>query len=321
MAGLSPLLFQNPYGWILAGRILQGIGASGAFPVVIPCVGDMFRDEADVSKGLGIIETSNTIGKVLSPILGSALGLIAWYAPFLAIPALSAIAAFLIIIWVRVKKREEDEQRQSFREFARELGGVFREKGRWLYPIFVMGFICMLVHFGNLFHLSSVLEDKYHYDGIVKGLFMAIPLLSLSAASFIAGSKIGSDKVRMKWFIFAGSLVTAASVAWVGFAGNLVLLIAIFSVASAGIGLALPCLDSLITEGIEKEKRGTISSFFSGARLVGVALGPPVISLLISWDVRIAFFTMAGASAVSALGALFFIKPGRDQKKAQGENQ
>lgn len=98
LSGLSALLFKNPYGWILAGRILQGIGASGAFPVVIPCVGDMFREEADVSKGLGIIETANTVGKVLSPILGAALGLLAWYVPFLAIPVLSGIAAFFIII-------------------------------------------------------------------------------------------------------------------------------------------------------------------------------------------------------------------------------
>lgn len=320
LSGLSPILFQNPYGWILAGRIIQGIGASGAFPVVIPCVGDMFREEADVSKGLGIIETSNTIGKVLSPILGAALGLIAWYVPFLAIPVLSWAAAFLIIIWVKVKKREEESRKQTFREFFGELGGVFREKGRWLYPIFVMGFICMLVHFGDLFYLSSVLEDKYHYDGVVKGLFMAIPLLLLSVASFIAGSQIGSDKLRMKWIIFAGSLITAASVAWVGFTDSLVLIIIIFSAASIGIGCALPCLDSLITEGIRKENRGTISSFFSGARLVGVALGPPVISLLMGWDLKIAFFVLAGTSVVSALCALLFIKPGRDKKKAQGEN-
>ena len=63
---------DNPYNWILIGRAIQGIGA-GAMPVVIPCVGDLYKDEKQVSTGLGIIETSNTFGKVLSPILGSAL--------------------------------------------------------------------------------------------------------------------------------------------------------------------------------------------------------------------------------------------------------
>ena len=55
---------------ILIGRAIQGIGAAGAMPVVIPCVGDLYKDEKQVSTGLGIIETSNTFGKVLSPILG-----------------------------------------------------------------------------------------------------------------------------------------------------------------------------------------------------------------------------------------------------------
>lgn len=74
---------DNPYTWILIGRAIQGIGAAGAMPVVIPCVGDLYKDEKQVSTGLGIIETSNTFGKVLSPILGSALAAIVWFLPFL----------------------------------------------------------------------------------------------------------------------------------------------------------------------------------------------------------------------------------------------
>ena len=35
----------NPYTWILIGRAIQGIGAAGAMPVVIPCVGDLYKDE------------------------------------------------------------------------------------------------------------------------------------------------------------------------------------------------------------------------------------------------------------------------------------
>ncbi len=56
--------FENPYVWILIGRIIQGIGSAGAMPVVIPCVGDMFQNEKQVSSALGLIETSNTLGKV-----------------------------------------------------------------------------------------------------------------------------------------------------------------------------------------------------------------------------------------------------------------
>ena len=62
---------DNPYWIILIGRALQGVGAAGAFPIVMPLVGDMFKTDEEVSSSLGLIETSNTLGKVLSPILGA----------------------------------------------------------------------------------------------------------------------------------------------------------------------------------------------------------------------------------------------------------
>src|SRR5690625_6245820 len=70
IAGFAAWKMDNAFIVVLLGRILQGIGASGAMPVVIPLVSDMFEQEEKASATLGIIETSNTIGKVLSPILG-----------------------------------------------------------------------------------------------------------------------------------------------------------------------------------------------------------------------------------------------------------
>ena len=46
------------------------------------------------------------------------------------------------------------------------------------------------------------------------------------------------------------------------------------SIGGVGIGIVLPALDALITEGIEKEQCGTITSFYSSMRFIGVALGP-----------------------------------------------
>ena len=97
------------YWTILGGRLLQGIGAAGAFPIVIPLVGDMFDDEKQVSKSLGIIETSNTFGKVISPILGAALAVWLWYLPFMAIPVLCLLSLVLVIFLVkRRRKRATD---------------------------------------------------------------------------------------------------------------------------------------------------------------------------------------------------------------------
>src|SRR5699024_6754555 len=91
IAGWASWQMKEPFAMILVGRILQGIGASGAFPVVLPLVGDIFQDDKLASKTLGVVETSNTVGKVLSPILGAALAAIVWFMPFFAIPVFCII--------------------------------------------------------------------------------------------------------------------------------------------------------------------------------------------------------------------------------------
>ena len=74
IAGFASWKMEDPYTWIIIGRVLQGVGASGAMPIILPLVGDLYKDDDEkTSSCLGIIETSNTFGKVLSPILGSAL--------------------------------------------------------------------------------------------------------------------------------------------------------------------------------------------------------------------------------------------------------
>lgn len=72
---------DNPYNIILIGRVVQGVGAAGTAPIVMALVGDIFQSEQR-SEALGIIEAANGIGKVVSPILGSAIGLISWIALF-----------------------------------------------------------------------------------------------------------------------------------------------------------------------------------------------------------------------------------------------
>ena len=55
---------------------------------------------------------------------------------------------------------------------------------------FVLGAIIMLILFGILFYLSTILESKYDIHGIWKGCVLAIPLLVLSLSSYMAGKKL-----------------------------------------------------------------------------------------------------------------------------------
>lgn len=309
---------MGAYSVIMAGRLLQGIGAAGAFPIVIPLVGDMFKEEEEVSKSLGIIETSNTFGKVISPILGAFLGSFVWFLPFIAIPALCLISIILVVFLVKPPKHKENKQ--SIREFLKTTKEVLHKKGRWLYAIFAIGGIAMFGVFGVLFYLSEVLESTYQLKGVLKGLVLAIPLAALCLASYLAGKFIGSNKTAMKWTGFTGMTLLTASLIVTGFSDQIYFVIGLMTLGYTGIGLALPCMDTLLTEGVKKEQRGMITSLYSSMRFIGVSLGPPVISLLLGANHWVLFIVLAAVSAIGALLTFFAVKPEEEERDRDGEN-
>ncbi|GIP56610.1 MFS transporter [Paenibacillus sp. FSL W8-0186] len=317
LSGVASWLAEGTtvYWIILGGRLLQGIGAAGAFPIVLPLVGDMFDDDEQVSHSLGIIETSNTFGKVLSPILGALLGAWIWYVPFLAIPVL-CLASLLLVIFL-VKEPERKEEAMPMGEFLKTVKKLFHEKGRWLYAIFAIGCICMFLVFGVLFYLSEQLETKHRLEGVLKGLVLAIPLAALCLAAYFTGKKIGNDKTLMKWCGVAGLVLSTGALFGIGFFNNIYFVIACLIVCGAGIGIVLPSSDALITEGIEKSLRGTITSIYGSMRFIGVSLGPPIVSLLIKAGHMTLFFVIAGVSLVAVILLMTLVKPEADNEQGK----
>ena len=183
LSGFAAWQMENPYWILMIGRLLQGIGAAGAAPIVMPLVGDLYSDEKEVSEGLGMIETSNTLGKVLSPILGAALATAVWYMPFFAFPIFCFISIFLMFFLVKEPQMKKDAP--AFLAFLQSLKVIFKREGRWLYAVFTVGGICMFVLFGVLFYLSTMLEETYQIVGMKKGILLAIP-------SVTSASKLGS---------------------------------------------------------------------------------------------------------------------------------
>lgn len=314
LAGWASWKMDEPYLLILMGRILQGVGASGTAPIVLPLVGDMFKKDEDVSSTLGIIETSNTFGKVLSPILGAFLAGFFWFLPFFSIPVFCLVSVVLIVFLI--KKPKDEKKGITFKDFMHNTKEVFKQHKRWLISIFVIGAILMFILFGVLFYLSSVLEETYDLKGIKKGLYLAIPLAALCLASYITGRKIKDNLVVMKWVTFAGILVAGCGVIAVRFSEQLVYLLIVFLICGIGIGAVLPCMDALITVSIKKSVRGTITAMYSSARFVGVAGGPPAVALLMKQNLTWLVSILAILALIAAYLAFKKIKPEANENKS-----
>lgn len=157
--------------------------------------------------------------------------------------------------------------------------------------------------------MSENLEKVHDIKGIKKGFVLAIPLLLLCIASFISVRKIKGNLRRLKKIIIASLIAMSVSIVFVGFTSKkLILLLVVTSIAGIAIGALLPALDTIITDNIRKELRGTVSSFYSSARFIGVAAGPPIMSLVMKNYINTSYITAGVLGFIFLFVVLKFIK-------------
>ncbi|MCP3025943.1 MFS transporter [Halobacillus sp. A5] len=308
IAGFASWQLNNPFTWIMIGRVLQGIGAAGATPIILPLVGDLYKeDDEKTSSCLGIIETSNTFGKVLSPILGAAFAAFIWFLPFFSISFFSLISIILVFFFIKAPKNEEKPPK--FKVFIKNTKKIFNQEGKWLYTVFLIGIYLMLILFGVLFFLSDIFEKTHDLYGIKKGFYLAVPLFGLCIASFVTGKLIKGELSVMKKVLLFSLFMTSSTVVFIGLVSDkLMWLLVITTLMGVAIGAILPTLDAMITEGIDKEERGTITSFYSSSRFIGVAIGPPGMSMVMQDYLNLSYFTAGGAGILLLILVIIMIK-------------
>jgi ACDE family multidrug resistance protein len=305
----------DSYAIVITARAIQGIGAAGTSPIAMALVGDMYKG-GDESRTLGLIEASNGFGKVVSPIIGSLLALIVWYAAFFAFPVFCALS-LIAVIWL-IKEPKKQSEPKKLKEYLHSIGTVFKKRGRWLITAFFAGSLGLFILFGALFYLSQILEkDPYRIDGVMKGLILAIPLMGLVATSYTTGSIIKKNGLLMRWLMNIGLvLMTGSLAASIFLYDHIYLLITFLTLSSIGTGLLLPCLNTMITGSVERSERGMITSLYSSLRFFGVAFGPPLFSWMMENSDELVFIVTSGLSLVTLGFVFFLIKPDRRLSEA-----
>lgn len=320
VAGLAAIFMkESAYPVILGGRILQGIGAAGTAPIAMALCGDLFTGK-ERSKSLGIIEAANGFGKVLSPILGALIGLIAWYATFLFFPVI--IIPIILGLWFFVKEPESNRSKQSVKDYLHSIKQIFEKKSAMLLTSFFAGMSALMLLFGVLFFLSEYLEKRYHLQGVNKGLALAVPVLFMSTTSYITGTHLKKKLKLMKWLVVTGLGLIAVSFAVLGiYNRNTYFFFAAISVAGVGTGLTLPCLNFIITSSCEAQRRGLVTSLYGSVRFLGVAFGPPVFGLLMDNNRTLMFLSAAGLAASAAILSVFLIRVKDMKQPASVDNK
>lgn len=303
ISGTAALLMDDPYNVILVGRVVQGIGAAGTAPIVMALVGDIFQTQQR-SEALGIIEAANGVGKVLSPVLGSAIGLISWIALFFSYALLAIpIAAGVWFLGEETKKTEK----QGLKKYFNKIKKIYKKRGFSLISTILAGMLVLFILFGLLSYFSDILETKYNIKGFIKGLVIAIPILFMSTTSYTSGHFLKKVKTFFKITILTGLSIVSISLITLYYITPLVLYLIVFSILGIGTGLVLPSVNTMVTSSCKAAQRGVITSLYGGARFVGVAIGPPIFTYFEELSKQTMYFGGAAIAIVVLILALIFI--------------
>ncbi len=300
------ILKANAFWLLMVGRVVQGLGAAGTANIAMALAGDLWKGSAR-GQAMGVLEAFNGFGKVASPILGAALGILAWYAPIIFFSVFTIPVA--IAVAFLTKDAKSTEQLPAGKYFSRIIK-VFKEKGLALGAAFLAGMVALLLLFGTLFYLSETLEKDFHLEGIVKGLVLALPVLASSVMAYVSGTYL-QKKIDRRYLVSGGlALITLASVTLALFRNPYFIYSAIFLIG-VGTGTALATLNVLVTSSVPQSERGMITSDYGAVRFFGVAIGPPLFGLLVGHGTALTFLVATAMGAVAAVLAVIFI----DQKK------
>lgn len=307
LAGAAASFLAHPYYWILGSRILQGIGAGGTYQLAMALVGDIFQSK-ERAKALGLLEASNGLGKVISPIAGALLGLISWHTPFYAYGLLAIPIG--LAVWLAVHEPQQGKgEHRTITSYLLSLKEIFKEKGWGLLTCFLSGMIVLFNLFGVLSLVADFLEANYGFEGLKVGLLIALPVGTMALTSYLSGSYLQKKAGHiLKVIIIAGLSLVGGALFIMAFRPNIYIYFLALIILGLGTGAVLPAVNTLITSAASASERGGITCLYGSMRFLGVALGPPAFGMAVNFGAS-SLFGLACALVVGiALLNVFLVQ-------------
>jgi len=300
LIGVIIFLLEQPFYYILALRLLQGIGSASPMYLAVALGGDIFQNQEERTRAMGFIETSNGLGKVSSPVIGGALGLIGWYAPFFLYPLVAIPVALLLSFSIQEPPLKEKTSLRS------ELASLQKLFSLTNFLALMTGFAAIFTLYGTMFWLGEFLEKTIPDGTIIHGLIISIPVAALIITALFA-SWI-STRLGPRITLSSGLFLSGASLASIPWVHNTPLLWPALVLLGVSTGLLLPVIDTISTAVATRGHRGIIAGFFGSFRCLGAAAASFLIAVLLDISLIVSFVFSAGLVIAVGLGVFLFAR-------------
>jgi len=262
----APLAVAPTFEWVLAIRIVQGTAAAGIFIVTVTLIGDAFEGvQRNAVLGANIAVLS--AGAAVYPLVGGALTGLAWNAPFLAYLVGLPVALYAYLSLEEPAGERETRNLSYLRHVARALSA------REATVLYGSAFLIELLLFGAVFTaLPFLLEAAYELSAFQIGLVVTASSVSATVVAYENGRLAGylSDYgIVAAGFLSSGIGLVAA---WIARTPTVIVLATV--VFGTGWGLALPSIDSAVSELVAARYRAGALSLRNSTTFLGRTVGP-----------------------------------------------
>ncbi len=291
LAGLAP-----SFALLLAFRFVQGIGGAGLINLAVVVIGDHWTG-TERARLIGRNAATLTISLAVFPAVGGLLAeLGGWRWSFAPYP-LALVTALLV--WRRLPDLDLHPQ-PAVTSQLRDAGRVLRQP--LLARATLAAFGVFFLIFGlYLTVLPVLLEDRFGLGAGSRGLVLAAPALSSTAAALVVGRLRATYGGRR--LVLAGSMAFTVAFVTIGLAPALwVLLIGglFYGVAE---GLSIPTYQDFVAGAAPPASRGAVVAVWVGAARAGQVAGPLAAGVALAALVPGAVFVIGGGLAAATLVA------------------
>lgn len=282
--------------WLAVGRLIGGV-TSSSFTTVYAYMSDITPPEAR-SKAFGWIGAAFSAGFVLGPALGGLLGAISPRTPFWVAAGMSALA--FVYGWLILPESLPKERRVGFSWRRANPFGALRllRSHPELSGLASVNFLLYFAHhvFSAVFVLYA--GHRYGWHALEVGLLLAlVGVLDMAVQGLLVGpvvKRLGDWRTMV--FGLAGG---AVGVACMGLAPN-GWLFTLAMLPNALWGLAMPTLQSLMTQRVSESEQGQLQGANNSVASIAGVISPVFFGWIYS-------LSTGPAAPLPFIGAAFLI--------------
>ncbi|MGY2412479.1 MFS transporter [Pseudomonas pergaminensis] len=268
LCGVAPALE-----WLIAARILQGLGAAVMMAMALGMVGDTVAKER-TGRVMGLLGTMSAVGTAMGPSLGGVLlSLWGWRAIFLVGVPLGSVAVALAYHYLPVDHPRAPASTgpgvwSSLQAPALRAGLAMSA---------LVAAVIMATFVVGPFYLSRGLGLDPEWMGLAMALGPCVAAFTGVPAGRLT-DRFGSQRMTL-----AGLGLLACGALLLSLASGLVAYLASLVILTTGYSLFQAANNTAVMSDVDGSRRGTVSGLLNLSRNLGLIFGASVLGAVFAW--------------------------------------